>query len=42
MISALDQKRMVFEALECGAKHYIIKPVTEEKVLSVLKIVLEQ
>ncbi|MGB3367184.1 MAG: response regulator, partial [Acidaminobacteraceae bacterium] len=26
MISAIDQKHLVFEALEAGAKHYIVKP----------------
>jgi two-component system chemotaxis response regulator CheY len=40
VISALDQKRMVLEALECGAKYYIIKPVTEEKVINALEEVL--
>ncbi len=41
MISALDQRNMVFEALENGAKHYIIKPITPDKVLTVLDAVLE-
>lgn len=40
VISALDQKRMVFQALECGAKYYIIKPVTEEKVINALEEIL--
>lgn len=40
IISALDQKRMVFQALECGAKYYIIKPVTEEKVINAIDKVL--
>lgn len=40
MISALDQKKMVFEALENGAKYYIIKPVTEEKILNAINKVL--
>ncbi len=42
MISALDQRNMVFEALENGAKHYIIKPITPEKVLSVLDAVMSE
>lgn len=40
IISALDQKRMVFQALECGAKYYIIKPVTEEKIANAINKVL--
>jgi two-component system chemotaxis response regulator CheY len=40
MISALDQRNMVFEALENGAKHYIIKPITPDNVLAVLDNVL--
>lgn len=40
MVSALDQKNMVFEALEVGAKHYIIKPITPETVISVVNKVL--
>lgn len=42
MISALDQRSMVFEALENGAKHYIIKPITIEKVVNVVNEVLKQ
>lgn len=40
MISALDQKRKVFEALNNGAKHYILKPITKEKVLKIVDEVL--
>lgn len=40
--SALGQKHIVFEALENGAKNYVLKPITEEKLLPVLKLVLEQ
>jgi YesN/AraC family two-component response regulator len=40
IISALDQKRMVFQALECGAKYYIIKPITEEKIVNAISKVL--
>ncbi len=40
MISALDQKRKVFEALDNGAKHYIIKPITKEKVIKIVNEVL--
>lgn len=40
MISALNQKKMVYEALKNGAKHYIIKPIDKEKVMGVLSEVI--
>jgi two-component system chemotaxis response regulator CheY len=40
MISSLDQKRMVLTALQNGARHYIIKPFSPEKVLDVITEVL--
>lgn len=40
MVSALDQRHMVFEALELGAKHYLIKPVTYDSVVTVVQKVL--
>jgi len=42
MISALDQKRMVLEALEAGARHYLVKPFTPEKVMATVREVLEK
>lgn len=42
MISALDQKNMVFEAIQYGAKHYILKPITMEKILETISHVLDQ
>lgn len=39
MVSALDQRNMIFEALESGAKHYILKPINE-KTLEVIEEVL--
>lgn len=41
MISALNQKQMVFEALKNGAKHYIIKPIESSQLLGVVNEVLE-
>jgi len=41
MISAIDEKNLVFEALECGAKHYIIKPFNETTVTKIIDVVLE-
>lgn len=40
MISALNQKQMVFEALKNGAKHYIIKPIDSNTLLGVVNEVL--
>lgn len=42
MISALDQRRMVLEALENGAKHYLVKPFTAEKVLATVAEVMNK
>lgn len=42
MISALNQKSMVLAALDVGAKHYLIKPVTSEKLLYVVHKVLKE
>lgn len=42
MISALNQKQMVFEALNNGAKHYIIKPIEANKVIGIVNEVLEE
>lgn len=41
MISAMSQKSMVIKAVKNGAKHFIIKPITPEKVLKVVNEVLE-
>jgi two-component system chemotaxis response regulator CheY len=40
MVSALNQKLMVLEALKNGAKHYIVKPFSYEKVVEVVSDVL--
>ena len=40
MISAMSQKSMVIGAIRNGAKHFIIKPVTVEKVIGVINQVL--
>lgn len=40
MISALNQKQMVFEAIKNGAKHYIIKPIETNTLLEVVNEVL--
>ena len=42
VISAMEERKVVLDALERGARHFIIKPITVEKVSSVLKSVLHQ
>lgn len=42
IISALNQKQMVFEALNNGAKHYIIKPIDPSNVIGVVNEVLSE
>lgn len=41
VISAFDQRSMLFEAMENGARHYIIKPITAEKLVHAVRQVLE-
>lgn len=41
MISAVNQKKMVFNALNSGAKHYIVKPIEQKKVIAVVDEVLQ-
>lgn len=40
MVSAINQKLMVLAALQNGAKHYIVKPFSPEKVTEVINEVL--
>ncbi len=40
IVSALGQKHIIFEALQNGAKNYILKPITEDKLLAVVNMVL--
>lgn len=41
MISAVNQKKMVFNALNSGAKHYIVKPIEPKKVIAVIDEVIQ-
>ncbi|MBN1971857.1 MAG: response regulator [Candidatus Delongbacteria bacterium] len=41
MVSALNQQNLIFSAIEAGAKHYIVKPIREEKILEVIDQVLK-
>jgi two-component system chemotaxis response regulator CheY len=40
MISSIEERSKVYEAIKQGAKHYIIKPFTEDKVKKVINAVL--
>lgn len=40
MISALSSKHLVLQAIKNGAKHYVIKPISAEKLLNVVNDVL--
>lgn len=40
MVSALGQQHKVMDALDHGAKSYILKPITKEKILAVIKQVV--
>jgi len=42
VISAMEERKVVIDALERGARHFIIKPITPEKVTTVLNNVLQQ
>lgn len=42
MISAVNQKKMVFNALNSGAKHYVVKPIEPDKVTAVIGAVLSE
>lgn len=40
MISAMSQKNMVIRAVKNGAKHFIIKPITRDKVIQVINEIM--
>ena len=42
VVSALGQKHIVLEALQNGAKNYVIKPIQEDRLLAVVQLVMEQ
>jgi DNA-binding NarL/FixJ family response regulator len=42
VISAMEERRAVIDALERGARHFIIKPINRDKVAAVLNNVLKQ
>ncbi|MFK7691627.1 response regulator [Paenibacillus sp. HJGM_3] len=42
MVSSVEQRNLIYEAIKLGAKHYIIKPFTREKVNEVIKSILPE
>jgi len=40
MISAINQKSLVLEAIEKGAKHFIVKPFSSDKIQTVIEQVM--
>ncbi len=42
MISALNQKNIVYDALKSGAKNYIVKPINKQKLLFIIDKVLKK
>jgi DNA-binding NarL/FixJ family response regulator len=42
IVSARQENKIIFDALERGARHFIMKPVSPEKIIVVLNNVLQQ
>lgn len=42
MISSIEQRNLIFEAIKLGAKHYIVKPFSKEKVNEVIQSILPE
>lgn len=40
MVSAMGQKTFVLEAMKCGAKHFVVKPVKEDVLKQVVDKIL--
>lgn len=40
VISALEQKKVIMDALKCGAKDFIIKPFEEDRVINSVRNLL--
>jgi len=40
VVSGINQKDIIVKAIRCGACHFIVKPMNQEKVLSVVNMVL--
>lgn len=42
VVSAIEERKIIIDALERGARHFIVKPITKEKVAAVISNVLQQ
>ncbi len=40
VISAFGQKKRVIEAIKCGAMHFVVKPIDDEKLITAIRKVL--
>lgn len=40
MVSSVEQRNLIYEAIKLGAKHYIVKPFSKEKVNEVINSIL--
>jgi two-component system, chemotaxis family, chemotaxis protein CheY len=36
MVSTENQKRMLFQAIKMGAKHYLVKPINKDKMIKTI------
>ncbi|MBU2701431.1 two-component system chemotaxis response regulator CheY [Sporomusaceae bacterium BoRhaA] len=41
VVSSLGQKHIIFDAIQNGAKNFILKPITEQKLIPVIDLVME-
>lgn len=41
VVSSLGQKHIIFDAIQNGAKNFILKPITEQKLIPVINLVME-
>lgn len=42
VISAIEERKIIIDALERGARHFIIKPIRQEKVAAVMQNIMQQ
>jgi len=42
VISAMEERQVVLDALERGARHFVIKPINQDKVMAVINNVMAQ
>lgn len=42
VISAIEERKIIIDALERGARHFIIKPIRPEKVAAVMQNIMQQ